>query len=75
MKLAFQPGFDPTQLRWGGPDQVVEREKCSYCDADLPDEEKTGDVVLRIWNAEGWAIALCDGCVERWITVAPRRTR
>jgi hypothetical protein len=63
MPLRFRQGFEPSLLNWGGPDEP-QSEDCSLCDAAIPDH----DVPLRMWRSDGWAIVLCDRCVEKWIT-------
>ena len=55
------PGFDWTQVSWGGPDEQV-AEACSYCDAPLAEDS----VPLMIWNSDGWCAQFCDACMQRW---------
>ena len=62
MNLHFRDGFNPQLLNWGGPDEP-QSDICSYCDAAI--REDAGP--LRIWR-DGWAIVLCDACVEKWVT-------
>lgn len=56
-----RPGFDPSKLNWGAPDQP-QSDDCSYCGDAIPDDA----VPLRMWNAEGWAVVFCDTCTETW---------
>jgi hypothetical protein len=62
MHLRFRPGFEPQLLNWGGPDEP-QSDECSYCDAPIPEEA----VPLRMWRGDGWAIVLCDDCVQKWV--------
>lgn len=60
-ELRFKPGFD-RQLAWGKPDSP-RRLLCGCCHGELP------EVPLMFWRADGSAVSLCDGCVERWMEV------
>lgn len=66
MRLGFKPGFDPSLLSWGGPDEPA-TEECSICDAPIGED----DVPLMMWREDGWCVRLCAACVRRWITTAP----
>ena len=60
------PGFDWTQVSWGGPDEP-RTETCSYCDAPLNEN----DVPLMMWNEESWCAAFCLECQRRWWGMRP----
>ena len=53
--------FDWSAVSWGGPDEPA-AEACSYCDAEIPEE----DVPLILWNDAGWCARFCDACQRRW---------
>lgn len=59
-RLEFAPGFQHALLRWGAPEEPAS-DTCSYCDATLP------RFPIRMWNEQGWAIALCGKCAGRWL--------
>lgn len=59
-------GFNWMRVSWGGPDERV-AETCSYCDAQLEDEE----VPLIIWNANGWCARFCHHCQRTWWGMRP----
>ena len=61
IELYPKPGFDWTLVNWGGPDQV-RTDKCSYCDADLAED----DVPLILWNSRGWCAEFCRACQKTW---------
>ncbi len=62
-QLRFREGFNPTQLNWGGPDELPS-DNCSYCDGEIPEDA----CPLRLWKKDGWTVVLCDDCVARWVT-------
>lgn len=57
--LRPRPGFDPTRINWGAPDQT-RTDRCSYCDAPFDDDA----VPLILWNERGWCAEFCDACVR-----------
>ena len=61
MKLEPKPGFNPAQLNWGGPDEVVS-DACSYCDAAIPEDA----VPLRMWREDGWAVVFAIASPASW---------
>jgi len=62
VNLRPKPGFDPTRVNWGGPDEPQSNE-CSYCDAPIAEDA----CPLRMWREDGSAAVFCDGCAERWL--------
>lgn len=71
MQLRPNPGFDPSLINWGGPDEP-RSEQCSYCDAPLPDPESPDyEIPLMMWNQDGWCAVFCAACMTRWWGVAP----
>ena len=59
--LQPRPGFNWTQVSWGGPDEPG-TETCSYCDAPLGED----DVPLMLWNEQSWCAKFCTECQRRW---------
>jgi hypothetical protein len=56
-------------LSWGAPDEP-QAEKCSICEAPFGEVGEPDFLIpLRLWRSDGWAVALCDDCVARWIEV------
>ena len=54
------PGFNWTQVNWGGPDEP-RTEHCSYC-GDAHPRSRSADPVER----EGWCAEFCDHCQATW---------
>lgn len=61
MKLAPMPGFNWSQVSWGGPDEPP-AECCSYCDAPIGED----DVPLILYNDAGWCARFCNACAAIW---------
>jgi hypothetical protein len=73
VQLRPKPGFDPSLINWGGPDEPPSDE-CSYCDAPLPDPESPDyDIPLTMWNQDGWCARFCAACMTRWWGFEPSR--
>jgi hypothetical protein len=62
--LQPKPGFDWMLVQWGGPDEP-RTEHCSYCGAELPDEDD-GFIPLILSNEAGWVAEFCDKCQWQW---------
>jgi hypothetical protein len=60
IQWSWRPGFYEA-VNWGRPD-AVPRPICSVCCGALP------EVPLQIWKADGSGAALCDDCVDNWLT-------
>jgi hypothetical protein len=64
--LRPRPGFNWTQVSWGGPDEVP-TDTCSYCDAPLGSvDEPDYEIPLMIGNGEGWCAQFCVECQRTW---------
>ncbi len=61
MTIQPLPGFDPTKIRWGGPDEPVS-DTCSYCPNEIPENS----VPLVMWTERGDCARFCPACMVRW---------
>jgi hypothetical protein len=62
--LAPKPGFDWSQVNWGGPKQR-RTDRCSYCD-NLFNREDDDFIPLILWNNDGWCAEFCHDCQRKW---------
>jgi len=64
--LQPKPGFNWMAVCWGGPEEP-RTERCSYCEAKLPDiTDDEYAVPLIIWNEDGWCAEFCAVCQQQW---------
>jgi hypothetical protein len=61
VRLAPKAGFDWAKLAWGRPDSPPSV-LCSYCSTSLGER----DIPMRMWNPEGYTVALCGKCATEW---------